>query len=130
MFFRAKGPDRIIATSDVTEFAGMPPGEYEVDGDRVVMTPEGMLKFPSQDVLYGASLPLRTAIGNLIRFTGCSLAEAVNAMTRNPAKLYGLNDRGEIRLGKRADLIVFTLEKGRAEIRETYLAGDLVYSSK
>lgn len=129
VFFKVKGPDRLVATSDVTEFAGMPPGEYEVDGDKVVMTPEGMLKLPSQDVLYGASLPLRTAIGNLIRFTGCSLADAIHLMTRNPARLYGLEDRGEIKPGKRADLIVFTFENGRAEIEETYLAGDLVYSS-
>lgn len=129
VFFKVKGPDRIVATSDVTEFAGMPPGEYEVDGDKVVMTPEGMLKLPSQDVLYGASLPLRTAIGNLMRFTGCSLAEAIHTMTRNPAHLYGLSDRGEIQPGKRADLIVFKLEQGRAKIEKTYLAGDLVYSS-
>ncbi|HUV13712.1 MAG TPA: amidohydrolase family protein [Acidobacteriota bacterium] len=129
VFFKVKGPGRIIATSDVTKFAGMPPGEYEVDGDKVVMTPEGMLKLPSQDVLYGASLPLRTAIGNLMRFTGCSLADAVHVMTRNPAQLYGLEDRGEIKTGKRADLIVFTFRKGRAEIMKTYLAGNVVYSA-
>jgi N-acetylglucosamine-6-phosphate deacetylase len=128
VFFKVKGPDRIVATSDVTEFAGMPAGEYEVDGETVVMTADGMLKLPSQDVLYGASLPLRTGIGNLMRFTNCSLAEAIHAMTRNPARLYGLNDRGELAPGKRADLIVFNFEKGRAEIKETYLAGELVYA--
>jgi N-acetylglucosamine-6-phosphate deacetylase len=129
VFFKVKGPAGIVATSDVTEFAGMPPGEYQVGEDRVVMTPEGMLKLPSQDVLYGASLPLRTAIGNLMQFTGCSLADAIHVMTRNPARLYGLDDRGEIKPGKRADLIIFTLEGGKAEIRETYLAGELVYST-
>jgi N-acetylglucosamine-6-phosphate deacetylase len=129
VFFKVKGPGRIVATSDVTEFAGMPPGEYEVDGDKVVMTPEGMLTLPSQDVLYGASLPLRTGIGNLMRFTGCSLADAIHVMTRNPARLYGLDDRGEIKPGKRADLIVFSFVEGRAEIEETYLAGELVHSA-
>jgi N-acetylglucosamine-6-phosphate deacetylase len=128
VFFKVKGPRGIVATSDVTEFAGMPPGEYMVGEDKVVMTPEGMLKLPSQDVLYGASLPLRTGIGNLMRFTGCSLADAIHVMTRNPARLYGLEDRGEIKPGKRADLIVFSLEDGKAEIEKTYLAGDLVYS--
>jgi N-acetylglucosamine-6-phosphate deacetylase len=130
VFFKVKGSGRLIATSDVTEFAGMPPGEYEVDGGaKVIMTPEGMLRLPSENVLYGASLPLRTAIGNLMRFTQCSLADAIHLMTRNPARLYGLDDRGEIQPGKRADLIVFELNEGRAEIKETYIAGDLVYSS-
>ena len=129
VFFKVKGPGRIIATSDVTKFAGMPPGEYEVEGEKAVMTPEGMLKLPSPDVLYGASLPLRIALGNLMRFTGCSLADAVHVMTRNPAQLYRLDDRGEIRPGKRADLIVFTFEEGRAEIMKTYLAGKVVYSA-
>jgi N-acetylglucosamine-6-phosphate deacetylase len=128
VFFRVKGPERLVATSDVTEFAGMPAGEYQVDGETVVMTPEGMLKLPSQDVLYGASLPLRTGIGNLMRFTGCSLADAIHVMTRNPARLYGLDDRGVLAPGKRADIILFTLEKGRAEIQKTYLDGELVYS--
>jgi len=126
-FFRAKGPDRIVLTSDVTHFAGMPAGEYDADGEKVVLSPEGKLTLPSQDVLYGAAVPLRAGIGNLMRFTDCSMAEAVHAATRNPARLYGLSDRGELLPGKRADLILFRMNNGRVEIVKTYVGGKVVF---
>ena len=47
--------------------------------------------------------------------------------SRNPAQLYGLDDRGEISPGKRADLILFTLENGMLRIQQTLIAGDVVY---
>jgi N-acetylglucosamine-6-phosphate deacetylase len=38
-------------------------------------------------------------------FTGCTLEEAINSASKNPAKLLGLN-KGEIAPGKDADIIV------------------------
>jgi alpha-D-ribose 1-methylphosphonate 5-triphosphate diphosphatase PhnM len=45
----------------------------------------------------------------------------------NPARLIGLNNRGEIRPGLRADLILFTLEEGDIIIQQTIVAGRTVY---
>jgi len=47
----------------------------------------------------------------------------------NPAKLYGLTDRGSIEPGKRADLILFELGDSELTIRKTWVAGNLVYDS-
>ena len=127
VFYRAKGPERIILTSDVTRLAGMPPGEYDYEGRKVVLTPQGMARLPDQDVLAGAALPITAGVGNIMRYTGCSLAEAIDMATRNPARLYGLRDRGEIRVGKRADLILFTMDQNKLLIRQTLLAGKSVY---
>ena len=127
VFYRAKGPGRILLTSDVTKLAGMPPGEYDYEGRKVVLTPQGMARLPEQDVLAGAALPITVGIGNIMRFTGCSLSEAVRMATQNPARLYGLRDRGEIHVGKRADLILFTLNQGDMQIHQTLLAGKSVY---
>jgi N-acetylglucosamine-6-phosphate deacetylase len=130
VFYRVKGPDRIILTSDVTRLAGMPPGEYSYEGRRVVLTPEGMAKLPEQEVLAGAALPITVGIGNMMRYSGCSLTEAINMATRNPAKLYSLRNRGEIQIGKRADLVLFNMEQDKMVIRETILAGKSVYKSE
>jgi N-acetylglucosamine-6-phosphate deacetylase len=43
--------------------------------------------------------------------------------------LIGLNDIGEIKPGKRADLILFTIEDGRIIIQQTILAGKIVYTN-
>ena len=42
--------------------------------------------------------------------TGCSLLTPFKWRAINPARLYGLSDRGSIEPGKRADLIVFTMD--------------------
>jgi N-acetylglucosamine-6-phosphate deacetylase len=127
VFLRAKGPERILLTSDVTRLAGMPPGEYDYEGRKVVLTPEGKARLPEQDVLAGAALPMTVGLGNIMQFTGCSLAEAIHMASLNPARLYGLRDRGEIQAGRRADLILFTLNQGKVRIRQTILAGKSVY---
>jgi len=127
-FFRTKGVDRLVITSDVTKLAGMPPGEYTWNKMAVVMTPDGMIKYPAQNVLAGASLPITRGIFNIIKFTNCSLAEAIQMATINPARLYEINDRGEIKVGKRADLVLFSLWENDLVIHKTIVAGREVYS--
>ena len=46
----------------------------------------------------------------------------------NPAKLMGLSEVGEIKEGKRADLILFSIESGEMVIQKTIVAGKVVYS--
>jgi len=67
-------------------------------------------------------------VGNIMKFTGCSLREAIRMASTNPARLMGLDNLGEIRPGKRADLVLFTLENGEMVIQTTIVAGKVVYS--
>jgi N-acetylglucosamine-6-phosphate deacetylase len=48
----------------------------------------------------------------------------------NPAKLLGFQDRGELAVDKRADLILFTIENGKMLVNKTILAGEVVYEKK
>jgi N-acetylglucosamine-6-phosphate deacetylase len=130
VFLKTKGTGGIVLTSDVTALAGMPPGEYTKRGRTVELTPEGKIILPSQNVLAGAASPITKGVGNVIKFTNCSLADAIHMASRNPANLYNLKDRGEIKVGKRADLILFTVENQQINIKKTILAGKEVYSSE
>jgi alpha-D-ribose 1-methylphosphonate 5-triphosphate diphosphatase PhnM len=47
----------------------------------------------------------------------------------NPARLYGIADRGELRPGMRADLIVFRPGGDDLAIERTYVAGHLVHDA-
>lgn len=127
VFRKVKGPDKIILTSDVIFLAGMAAGRYKFLGADVTLTPEGMLINADLNILAGASFPLITGVGNLLKFTGCSLYEAVNMASSNVAKFYNLNDRGTLAPGKRADIIIFNLSDSKPEILKTYLSGNLVY---
>ena len=128
-FINAKGMDNTILVSDLTRLAGMPPGTYHDFGRELVVTPEGAIMFPEENVLAGASFLVTRGVENVIKFTGCNLGEAIDMASKNPARILGLKDRGEIALGKRADLILFEFEEGRLDVLETWVGGDLVYSN-
>ncbi|TFH01395.1 MAG: N-acetylglucosamine-6-phosphate deacetylase [Calditrichales bacterium] len=127
VFYKVKGPDRTILISDLSSLAGMPPGEYERFGSTVVVHPNGMISLPSQNVLAAASFLITSGVENVMRFTGCTLGDAVHMASRNTARLLNLRDRGEIRVGMRADLVLFTLQDGHINIRNTFVAGKEVY---
>jgi len=130
VFYKAKGPERTIITSDVTSFATLPPGEYKnEEGETIELTKEGMLRYPKQNMLYGSASPITKGITHIMNVTGCTLGEAIRMASTNPAKLYGLSDRGSIEPGKRADLILFSIEQKELVIKQTYVAGKLVFDA-
>lgn len=128
-FYKVKGNEGTILVSDALHFAGLPLGEYQEDGHRYLLTEE-VVKFPDENVLAGAVQPIRKGITRIMDYTGCSLQEAVGMASTNPARIMGLEHLGRIEQGLRADLILFTLEDGKAEIQETILAGETVYAKK
>ncbi len=128
VFYKAKGIENTIITSDVTRFATLPPGTYKnEDGETVELTKEGMLRYPAQNVLFGSVLPVSRGVVHMMEVTGCTLADAIRMASTNPARLYTLNDRGTIEPGKRADLILFEIGESELIIKKTYVEGKLVY---
>jgi N-acetylglucosamine-6-phosphate deacetylase len=128
VFYKVKGPDKTIITSDVTSYASLPPGKFiNIEGDTLEITPEGMVKYPAQNVLAGSASPLKKGIANVMKVTGCSLEEAVNMVTRNPARLYGFDDRGTIEKGKRADIVLFRIVDNEIIIDKTFVNGKMVF---
>ena len=129
-FYKTKGKDNIILTSDIVHIAGLPPGIYEFFGEKIEMTSEGMVVNPKTKTFAGAGLPLLVGIRNVMKFTNCSLAEAINMVTVNYTKLFPLSDRGELLEGKRADLVLFKIKDDKIEIHKTIVNGKVVYSKE
>jgi N-acetylglucosamine-6-phosphate deacetylase len=131
VFYKVKGPDKIIITSDVSPLGGLAPGRYlNVVGDTLELTPDGAVIYPAQKVLSGSGSALSKGVGNVMKVTGCTMEQVFRMASKNPAKLYGLNDRGELKPGMRADIILFTMEDFKMNIRRTIVAGHTVYDSK
>lgn len=129
VFLKVKGSSHLILTSDITYLAGMPAGRYQFAGAEVILTEDGMLKSADQDVLAGASLPLLRGVENMIRFTGCTLGEAINMASKNVARIFGWTDRGVLLPGKRADLLLIENKSGKLNIEKTIVAGEIVYQA-
>ena len=95
---KIKGKDRIILISDACVFDGpVPEGEYEGVTD---------LCFDFEGEIAGSKLTLDVACRNMMVHTGCSIVDVFSFASYNPAKAVGFKDRGEIRKGFKADLVV------------------------
>ena len=131
VYFRIKGAENIIIISDLTSYAGLPAGQYMLKtGETIEKAPNGHLRFSGQEGgLYGSATPLPEAISHIIKVTGCSPGDAIRMTSTNPAILHGLNDRGALEPGKRADMIFFSLTDNNLQIRKTFVQGNMVYKS-
>ncbi|MDP3709660.1 MAG: alpha-D-ribose 1-methylphosphonate 5-triphosphate diphosphatase [Polaromonas sp.] len=77
------------------------------------------------DCLCGDYSPaaLLPSVMKLPELAGISLHEAIALVTRNPARAAGLSDRGEIAVGKRADLVAIKHLGGLAQAQRIWVAG-------
>lgn len=94
---KIKGDDRIILISDAYACDGpIPPGYDDVDD----------INFDHMGEIAGSKMTLDISCRNMIKHTGASLVDVFKFASYNPAMATGMYDRGEIAVGKRADLVM------------------------
>ena len=98
---KIKGDDRVILITDQTAHTTTPPPEYAHITD-LFFTP----RFDGTIDISGSKLTLDVACRNWMKHTGASLVETFRCASYNPARATGFTDRGEIAVGKRADLVI------------------------
>lgn len=105
LLVRAKSLDRVMAVSDLTHVAGLPPGTYSLGDTPVELTASGAF-VRGTGGLAGSTSPLLAAFNNLVRW-GFSVREAVSLTSSNAARKLGLGHRkGAIAPGMDADIVV------------------------
>ncbi|HTE24139.1 N-acetylglucosamine-6-phosphate deacetylase [Flavitalea sp.] len=130
VFYKVKGPLKTIITSDVDRYAGMEPGKYlNSEGDTIQLTTDGAVIYLARNSLSGSASPVTRGVANVMKVTGCTMAEAFQMGSTNAAALYSLRDRGAIREGLRADLVLFTIENSKINIKKTVVGGTVVYEA-
>ena len=102
--FKMFGADRVVLISDSMEATGMPDGEYELGGQKVIK--RGALATLEDGTLAGSVTNLYDCMKNAVKM-GIPKEEAILAATLNPARSIGMDDRyGRIAVGAKAFLIV------------------------
>lgn len=118
-----RGWGSIILVTDSISATNLGDGTYKL-GSLDVKVKDGTCFIAGTETLAGSTLTLCGALKNLVNH-GHSLQDAIAAATKNPAKILGLTDRGELRPGMRADLCIFDEDM---EVAATFVGGRKVYS--
>jgi N-acetylglucosamine-6-phosphate deacetylase len=117
----AKGPGAVVLTTDAMAAAGMPPGRYRLGGRDVVV--DATSARLDDGTLAGSLLTMDAAVRTMIDRGGATVAEALAMASTVPARVLGLTDRGVLRPGAVADVVV--LDRDALAVRATYVAGEL-----
>lgn len=123
--YQCKGAAGLALVTDAMAAAGMPPGEYELSGQKVRLK-EREVRLPD-GTLAGSALTMDQVVRNAVRFFRISLEDAARMVTLTPAEILGLTNKGRIEPGADADLTLITEE---GAIEETIVGGKLVYKKQ
>lgn len=110
--FKFKGREKIALVTDSMRAAGMPEGPSvlgALDNGLPVAVERGVAWLVDRSAFAGSTATMDRLIRTMTE-AGISLTDAVYMATATPARILGLNDRGILAPGKRADFTLFDEE--------------------
>jgi N-acetylglucosamine-6-phosphate deacetylase len=123
---KVKTMKNLVLVTDSMRAKCLKNGVYDLGGQAV--TVKNSMATLADGTLAGSVLTMNGALRNLIKFTGCSLKEALQMVSENPAKKMGIFDRkGSIALHKDADLVV--LDDG-LNVVATMREGNIIFQKQ
>jgi N-acetylglucosamine-6-phosphate deacetylase len=118
----SKRPEGIMAITDATAGAGLPPGSRARIGDRPIRISDAA--YLEDGTFAGSVLTMDRAFAKLTAEVGLSLSEAAIACSTTPARALGLQGLGVIAQGAIADLVVLNRD---LRVVQTWIAGTLAW---
>ncbi|KAF9984478.1 putative N-acetylglucosamine-6-phosphate deacetylase [Modicella reniformis] len=116
-------PEGVILVTDAMSAMGLAPGNYRL-GNMNVTKEEDRVYIEKTDTLAGSVITLDACIRNFIKFTHCSVIEALEAVTLHPAVLLGIQEtKGVIKPGADADLVFLSED---LYVKRVFVAGEEV----
>ncbi len=124
MIVRLKGPDKAVAITDAINGAGMPNGEYELGGQKIIVK-DGAVRLADGITLAGSCLAMDAAVRNITEFADTCVCDAIRMATLTPARSVGRAHRkGSLEPGKDADIVLLNED---LEVVATVVMGEVVY---
>lgn len=120
--WRLLGEDRVILVTDAMAALGLGPGTYPLGDGPITVGSDGPRTADGR--LAGSVVTLPEAVSRLASGTSADLAAALRCVTINPAHAVGLDDRGSLDPGSRADI---TLLNEQLSVVATIIGGERVF---
>lgn len=125
LIYRLAGPRRCVCITDGISGMGLPEGSYTYNG-REYTTRDGAARY-TDGTLIGSTTTLLEIALKFKEFTGCSLSEAIQTVTLNPARTLGFDmKKGCIAPGFDADIVLLSNE---LTVSATIVEGKIRYRS-
>jgi N-acetylglucosamine-6-phosphate deacetylase len=120
----AKRPTRVMAITDATAAAGLPPGSQATLGGRPIVAREKTAVL-ADGTIAGSIVTMNRVFQLLVADMGIALVDAARLCATTAARELGLVGHGLLAVGSAADLVVLD---PNFSVVQTYIAGQLVYS--
>jgi N-acetylglucosamine-6-phosphate deacetylase len=127
----AKGPGRVLLTTDSNLGAGCPAGIYDSPMGQIVTGAAARLHRPGAPMhggLAGSTLTMDRGMANLLSWLDLPEKQVWAMGTRSTAERLGLSRKGTLQIGADADLVLWDQTAGQLHAMHTWLAGRLVFT--
>jgi len=115
-------PKGLILVSDATSAAGLEDGAQCRLGENKIVVINRQPYLEGTSVLAGSAIHLDEAVRRFLQMTGCSISEAVEAVTIKPAYILGLeHQKGLLEEGYDADFLILD---EHLQVKSTFIAGE------
>lgn len=127
LIYKTKGPTRICLVTDSMRGAGMESGPSVLgpkeSGMACVVKKDEVAYLPDMTAFAGSVATCDRLIRVMHKEVGIPLPEVIQMITKTPAEVMGIEDRGELREGFYADLVFFDAD---IHIKNVLLRGEVL----
>jgi N-acetylglucosamine-6-phosphate deacetylase len=126
----AKGFPNVLLITDSNVGAGLPPGIYDTPMGTIITDKAARLHRPGSPEdrgLAGSTLTMNRGIANLLTWLDLPEEQVWAMGTSNPARLLGLQNKGTLRVGADADIVLWNQSVGSLSAERTWVGGRCVF---
>ena len=129
LVYKIKGPEKTCLITDSMRGAGMPEGSESIMGGRNgglhVIIEDGVAKLPDRTAFAGSVAFCDRLIRNMVNMAEVPLEDAIYMITQTPAKVVGLKNKGALKAGMDADVVIFDED---INILTNMIGGRIIYT--
>ena len=124
--YKALGPDKIALITDALRGAGSESGKMilgSLKNGYEVIIEDGVAKLPDRSAFAGSIATTDRLVRNMMQYASAPVTDAVRMATLTPATIAGMKNKGVLRAGADADIVVFDSD---VNVESVFIGGNQI----